>query len=169
MHGRVEHLCVAPSRGAPVVHLDSVTAVADRGLEGDRNFGRTRQVTVVCTGELREAAYRLGIPRIPAGATRRNITVSLDVLPRRAGTLMRLGEVVLRIRGDCAPCEVMESSVAPGARAALLGRAGVSATVLVGGVVHLGDPVVVIQPEGSAPRFSDLQGHHLEGGSRVLP
>lgn len=122
--------------------LESVEVVDGMGLEGDRNFGTVRQVTVVAAGELDRAAGDLG-QRIPPGATRRNLTVDLPSLPRDTGARITVGEVVLEVRRDCSPCEVMEESVGAGGRAALQGRAGVSATVVTGGRIRAGDPVRV--------------------------
>ncbi|MDH3248999.1 MAG: sulfurase, partial [Acidimicrobiia bacterium] len=82
---------------------------------------------------LEAAAAELGVERIEGGATRRNITVELPSLPRTHGTRIEIAEAVLAVWRDCTPCDVMEASVAPGARAALRNRAGVSATVVVVG------------------------------------
>lgn len=143
MTGTVRSIHTGPTHGAELDSLDSVVAVVGKGLEGDRNFGSIRNVTIVCDGELDAAAADLGIEAIPPGATRRNITVSLDALPRQHGTPIRLGEVVVEVRRDASPCELMETSVGPGAQEALRNRAGVSATVTVGGTIRVGDPVVV--------------------------
>lgn len=141
MNGRVLAINLAPADGAPMVAVEQVEAVAGRGLVGDRHFGRTRQVTAVCRGELETAATELGVDRIAGIATRRNLELDLGSLPRTHGTRIRVGDVVLAVWRDCAPCEVMETSVGPGARAALAGRAGISATVETGGVIAVGDPV----------------------------
>ncbi len=114
MDGTVTHLCIAPGYKQAVVSVDAVEAVEGSGLRGDRYFGTTRQVTVVCTGELDEAAAVLGMDSIPAGSTRRNITVSLPSLPREHGTRIRVGEVELAVWRDCAPCEQMETAVGRG-------------------------------------------------------
>ena len=98
-------------------------------------------MTIVAAGELQAAADELGAARIEDGATRRNVTVDLPALPRSHGARIEIGETVLEVWRDCAPCEVMESAVGPGARAALRDRAGVSATVVAGGVIRIGDPV----------------------------
>lgn len=134
---------VADAYGAEPRAVEQVEAVAGKGLVGDRYFGTTRQVTLVCRGELEKAAADLGVDGIPHGATRRNITVDLDTLPRTHGTSIRLGEVELAVWRDCAPCEQMETAVGTGARAALRDRAGVSATVVTGGTIRVGDPVRV--------------------------
>lgn len=142
--GTVTHLLIAPAYGEPTVSVPEVTAVTGQGLEGDRYFGRVRQVTLVATGELLEAATVLGLQSIDAGATRRNITVELPSLPRRHGTPIVIGSAELTVWRDCPPCELMETEVGPGARAALRNRAGISATVTRGGVIRLGDTVEVI-------------------------
>jgi MOSC domain-containing protein YiiM len=141
MQGTVTAIHIAPEYGRPVEPVSEVEADTGRGLRGDRYYGTRRQVTIVATGELEAAAAELGVDRIEGGATRRNITVELPSLPRTHGTRIVIGAAVVEVWRDCAPCEVMEASVAPGARAALRDRAGVSATVVEGGVIRVGDPV----------------------------
>lgn len=141
--GTVRAIHIGANHGDALSSVDSVVAVDGKGLEGDRNFGSIRNVTIVCDGELTLAAAELGREAIPDGATRRNLTVTLDELPREHGTPIRLGEVTVAVWRDASPCEVMETSVGPGAREALRGRAGISATVTEGGTIRVGDPVVV--------------------------
>ena len=146
MDGSVKAIHIAPGYGEPVEAVDQVEVVEGKGLRGDRYFGTRRQVTIVATGELDAAAPALGLARVPDGATRRNITVDLPALPRAHGSRVQIGDVVLEVWRDCAPCEVMETAVATGAREALKGRAGVSATVARGGSIRLVDPVRIAQP-----------------------
>lgn len=141
MHGAVTAIHIAAEYGGPVEPVEEVEAVVGKGLRGDRHYGSRRQVTLVASGELDAAAAELEVDRIDDGATRRNITVSLPSLPRTHGTRIEVGEAVLAVWRDCAPCEVMETAVGQGARVALRGRAGVSATVVQGGVVRVGDRV----------------------------
>ena len=94
-------------------------------------------------GRLSKAAADLGEEAIAPGATRRNITVTLDELPRTHGTEIRLGEVLVEVWRDCAPCEYMEETVGQGARNALKGRSGISAKITKGGMIRIGDSVVV--------------------------
>jgi MOSC domain-containing protein YiiM len=141
--GTVTHLCIAPDYGTPVQSVESVVAVEGQGLDGDRYFGTTRQVTIVCEGELDEAAADLGMESVPPGATRRNITVSVPSLPRNHGAVITVGDVELKVWRDCAPCEVMETAVGQGAQKALRARAGVAATVARGGIIKIGDPVSI--------------------------
>lgn len=141
MHGTVTAIHIASAYGGRVESVARAEAVIAKGLKGDRYFGTRRQVTIVATGELDAAAAELGVDRIFDGATRRNITVDLSSLPRAHGARIEIGETVLEVWRDCSPCEVMETSVGLGARVALRDRAGVSATVLEGGTIRVGDPV----------------------------
>ena len=136
----VTHLHLAPLHKADLKEVTQVLAVEGAGLEGDRYLGTIRNVTVVAEGELDEAAARLGYP-IPAGATRRNITVDADRLPRTTGALIHIGEATLSVWRDCPPCERMYQTVGPRAREALEGRAGIAAQVVKGGIIRVGDPV----------------------------
>ncbi|MDE0131274.1 MAG: MOSC domain-containing protein [bacterium] len=136
----VTHLHLAPLHKADLIEVTEVFAVEGAGLEGDRYLGTTRNVTLVAEGELGEAADRLGYP-IPPGATRRNITVDVDRLPRTTGALIHLGEATLSVWRDCPPCERMYETVGPQAREALQGRSGIAAQVVKGGVIRVGDPV----------------------------
>lgn len=143
MDGTVTAIHIAPRYGEPVEPVTEIEAVAGKGLVGDRYYGTRRQVTLVAAGELGAAAEDLRLERIAHGSTRRNITVDVPSLPREHGARIEIGEAVLEVWRDCAPCEVMETTVAPGARAALKGRAGVSATVVDGGFIRMGDTVRV--------------------------
>jgi MOSC domain-containing protein YiiM len=152
MTGRVIHISISPGHGRPAKAVESVVAVEGQGLKGDRYYGTRREVTLVASGELAEAAAALGIDSIVAGSTRRNLTIDVASIPRKHGTRIQIGDVTLAVWRDCAPCELMEETVGPGARAALKDRAGVSATVVVGGVISLGDPVSIDDAEITTAR-----------------
>ncbi len=142
----VTHLHLATAHRAGMTEVAEVLAVEEQGLEGDRYLGTIRNVTVVAEGELESAARELGYP-IPAGATRRNITIDADHLPRTTGSLIHMGEATLSVWRDCPPCERMYQTVGPQAREALAGRAGIAARVVKGGMIRVGDPVLLESPE----------------------
>ena len=124
----------------PVRAVDEVVAVAGHGLVGDRKYGARRQISIVSDEELAEAAARLGTD-IPAGSARRQVTISEGRFNREPGSMIRLGDVVVAVNGDCAPCDEMEETIGPGARAALQGLAGVTGTIVSGGTIKVGDQV----------------------------
>lgn len=148
--GHVEAIHIAEaSFPSPVISVEAVDVIAGEGVVGDRKFGSRRHVTVVSTDELDRASARLGNP-IPPGSTRRQITITGVELPRTRGATLELGEVVIRVIGDCSPCNKMEESVGTGARAALVGLAGVTAEVVEGGRLKVGDEVKGPDSAGSA-------------------
>ncbi len=136
---------IGPSKRAPLESVAEVEAVADEGLVGDRKFGlgAQRSITVVSEEELAKAAAELGHDIMP-GATRRNVTIGGMELSRETGTRYRLGEVVIEVFQDCAPCEQMEETVGPGAREALRRRAGIRGRIVTGGTLRVGDPVELV-------------------------
>ena len=148
--GRLEWIGLRPERKAPVQVVEEAEAVERQGLVGDRFVGRaggqgTRQVTVVHVDHLARVAERLGRDGAldPTGL-RRNLLVSgVDLEALRRGTF-RVGEALLQGTGGCPPCDRMESTVGPGARDALDGLAGITARVLRGGRLRVGDAVELL-------------------------
>jgi MOSC domain-containing protein YiiM len=132
-------LGTASSYGAAIAEHDALTLLTDIGVEGDRHAGKKRAVSVVCTGELARAATDFGIEQFNGLQTRRNIVVDLDELPRTHGTRFTIGAVELAVWRDCAPCNLMDEIFGDGAQAALRQRAGITASVVQGGIVRLGD------------------------------
>ena len=139
--GRVTALTRAPKYGAPLEVCDELTLIEGVGVDGDRHAGKLRQVTIVCTGELARAAVELGVASLDPVATRRNIVVDTDTLPRQHGTAFTIGGVDFDVWRDCAPCVVMDEAFGPGAEQALRNRCGISATVARGGRVSIGDAI----------------------------
>lgn len=144
MSGTITYIHTASESRGPTQSRDVVLAVEGMGVEGDRTFGRgdKRQITIVSTEELEKAGAELGQPVEP-GSTRRNVTVSGVELLREQGMIIRLGDVVVEVSGDCTPCDLMETSVGTGARAALANRAGVTGRIIEGGTISVGDPAIV--------------------------
>ena len=142
--GTVLALTTASAYGADLDRHEAITLVTGEagGIEGDRHIGKRRAVTVVCTGELAVAAAEHGVDSIDGVTTRRNIVVDLDELPREHGTRFTIGATELEVWRDCAPCELMNEFFGDGAREALQQRCGISATVISGGTINVGDSIV---------------------------
>ena len=153
--GRVDAILLRPGRGQPMLRPLQGQALAGFGLEGDRSAsgkgGGKRQVTLLQAEHLPVlgALLRRGAP-IDAADLRRNLVIAgLNLLAARtlfADQPLRLflgAEVVLEITGPCEPCSKMETALGAGSYNALRGHGGVTARVLQGGPLSVGDRVTV--------------------------
>ena len=155
--GRVEAILLRPARRAEPERVLQADALVDRGLQGDRSAakasppggGGRRQVTLIQAEHLPVIAALAGLPEVPAEWLRRNLVVSsLNLLAARtlfkdAPLVLRIGEsVVLGISGPCEPCSRMEEVLGADGYNAMRGHGGVTARVLVGGPVKVGDRVL---------------------------
>ena len=142
---KVVGIHTAPRSQAPLVSHEEIEAVAGKGLVGDRHFDRYSkgQITVVSADELAKAESILGYD-VPLGATRRNITIEGLELPRKPGSRIRLGDVVVEVYRDASPCVGMEEAVGPGAQEALRGKSGIRGLITESGTLRAGDAVTLL-------------------------
>jgi len=149
--GRVEWIGLRPARGKPPAAVESVDAAPGTGLEGDRFRGTVRskrQVTLIQAEHLAAVGSMLGRGPVDPALTRRNLVVSGINLYALRDATFRVGGVLLQGTGPCAPCSKMESALGPGGFNAMRGHGGITARVLEGGRISLGDPVTL---ERAAP------------------
>ena len=129
--------------------LTSVLVTPERGIEGDHRGiikpgGKgKRQVSLMERADWNAAMAELG-QEVPWWERRANLLVDGLDLPQTPGRLLRIGDVLLVVTGECDPCVRMES-VAPGLEAALTPdwRGGALARVLTGGRIAVGDRITV--------------------------
>ena len=128
--------------------VESVQAVAGKGLEGDRHFHADgapsgQALTLVAAEVVEEVALR-------PGETRRQVTVRDVDVNALVGKRFRVGDVECFGVELCEPCRHLEAMTRPGIIKDLAHRAGINTDILVGGVIRVGDPVVELL--GDSPR-----------------
>jgi hypothetical protein len=141
--GTVTALLVAPDAEAPMTRVESASAVAGRGLDGDRygagrgtfsGNGRGYELTLVDEDALASAG-------VGWEEARRNVVTRGIDLNALAGRRFRVGEVECVGRRLAEPCAHLERLTRPGIMRPLVHRAGLRADILVGGTIRPGDPV----------------------------
>lgn len=148
--GTVEGLYVAPATEAPCEAVESVEAVAGRGLRGDRYFegggtfgspGATgHELTLIEAEALEALAARSGIALEPADARRNVVTRGVD-LNALAGRRFAIGDVEIAGRRWCEPCAHLQRLTVRGVLRGLVHRGGLRADIMRGGTIARGDTV----------------------------
>jgi MOSC domain-containing protein YiiM len=140
--GRVAWIGVRPGRRAGVTAVDAIEVVAGKGLAGDHyaHDGK-RQVTLIQAEHLAAVAAFVGRAALDPALTRRNIVVSGINLLALKGRQFRVGGALLEWTGPCEPCSRMEEALGPGGYNAMRGHGGITARVVTGGPIRVGDAV----------------------------
>jgi MOSC domain-containing protein YiiM len=146
MTPRLIGIARAPVKRGPLEELAAAEVTVNAGIAGDsRGVKPGRQVTILFREGWDDACRELGVT-LPWIARRANLYVEGLERPRRIGDTLRIGEIVLAVTEETDPCNVMELAHR-GLKNALTPdwRGGVCCNVLVGGAIHVGDPVELTQ------------------------
>ena len=141
--GRLIWIGLRPGRREPMRAVGEARLEAGRGLVGDRysRLDGGRQVTLIEAEGLRAAAGYLGVEAIGPQSVRRNlVTEGINLLALKSRRF-RVGAALLETSGECHPCSRMEETLGVGGYNALRGHGGLTARVIEGGVIRLGDVV----------------------------
>jgi MOSC domain-containing protein YiiM len=137
----VEAIHLREDESPRVRAVDSVWAVAGKGLEGDgRHFFEDgaepgRALTLV-------EAENVEAVGLAPGETRRQVTTRGVRLNDLVGKRFRVGEVECYGVELCEPCAHLQSMTRPGIIKELTHRAGINADILTDGTISVGDEVV---------------------------
>ncbi|MGL4560175.1 MAG: MOSC domain-containing protein [Afipia sp.] len=144
--GELVWIGVRPGRREAVRPISSALFIAGGGIEGDHYAspdGR-RQVTLIAAEDLVAISSFLGEAEVAPERLRRNLVTSGINLVALKGRRFRVGRVLLEGTGDCAPCSRLEEEFGSGGYNAVRGHGGLTALVLEGGEVHVGDRILPI-------------------------
>jgi len=141
MSGRLEAIWIKRADRGPMDAVLAAELRAGRGLAGNADQGRKRQVTIIEREVWDRLMQQLGAD-VPPAARRANLMVSGASLAETRGRVLRVGACRLRIVGETRPCERMDEAYA-GLRAAMRPAwgGGAFAEVLDDGAIAIGDVV----------------------------
>lgn len=168
--GRIETIILRPARGEPAILVDEACAEPGRGLFGDRcaNTARAgkqstkRELTLFQAEHLPLVASWCGLTELQPSRLRRNLVISgLNLIAMRspfADVVFEWivgDEVIIQITGPCDPCSKMAAELGLGSYNALRGHGGMTARILSGGLIRVGDSVRLnairqLAPKGQA-------------------
>ena len=123
--------------------VDSVRAVAGKGLDGDRRYFYDGGAEPGRALTLVEAENVEAVGLAP-GETRWQVTTRGVRLNDLVGKRFRVGEVECYGVELCEPCTHLQSMTRPGIIKELTHRAGINADILTDGTIAVGDPVSAI-------------------------
>lgn len=142
--GRLDWIGLGPARRADVIAVTEAVVRIGTGLDGDHHSptGRgKRQVTLIQAEHLPAIASLLSRESVAPELLRRNLVVSGINLLALKDRPFRVGDVLLEGTGHCHPCSRMEETFGPGGYNAVRGHGGITARVLEGGTIRVGDAV----------------------------
>ncbi len=145
--GRVLGIAIRTGVGMPMRELDSATVEVDGGLLGDVKPRPERGVTFISAQQWREVQGELNAD-IPWHTRRANVLVDAGALGWLIDRTVRLGPVVIHVRGETKPCGLMDK-LHSGLRSALLPdfRAGVFGRVVQGGAFQVGSALELVESD----------------------
>jgi MOSC domain-containing protein YiiM len=152
--GIVESIHIADEPEQPTRPVESVNAVAGKGLEGDRHFADYgnyardepgRDLTLIEAEAVEDLAREHGIELAP-GESRRNVTTRGIGLNDLVGRRFTVGDVECVGIELCDPCAHLQALTRPGVLRGLVNRGGLRADIVTGGQIAVGDEVSDLGP-----------------------
>lgn len=142
--GQLSWIGLRPARRAPINVVESAVLVARTGIAGDRYETKRdgpRQVTLIAAEDISAIASFLNLAGIGRELLRRNLVTQGINLVALKDRRFRIGKAVLEVSGECAPCSLMEEALGTGGYNAMRGRGGITARVIEGGRIGVGDAI----------------------------
>ena len=153
--GSIYRLYYCSEAKAEMIQAESLNCVMDRGIEGDRYFlGKGTfsqelsgtpddQITLIESEEIDQFNHDNGL-NLSYGSFRRNIITTGIKLNPLVGQKIQIGDVVLEAIRYCEPCAHLAQLLGQEILPQMMGRSGLRAKIISGGVVKSGQPITAV-------------------------
>jgi MOSC domain-containing protein YiiM len=147
--GTIHWIGIRPARREALKPVQEAILRADEGLIGDHYSGKNgkRHLTLIQAEHLAAVASMLGKEEVDPAAVRRNVVVKGINLLALKDKKFQLGDCILEFTGLCHPCSRMEEVLGHGGYNAMRGHGGITARVLEGGTIKLGDGLMPMEQQ----------------------
>ncbi len=148
--GKIDWIGLRQYLSSTVIHVSTAELLCGHGLVGDKaglRKGSKRQITLIPAEYLPVIASFANRQTVFPEELRRNLVVSGMSLNILKNYKLKINTAVIEITGNCAPCGKMEHILGYGGFNAMRGHGGVTAKVIKGGIINVGDTVEAIIEE----------------------
>jgi len=154
----LEAIYITATAGQPMQAIDSIDAITNTGLAGDR-YAQDRgfwksieacQVTLISENDLQHAGKRLPdklVKSLQHGGHRRNLLIRGMKTRQLQGKTFRIGTAIFEYHKPRPPCGYLEQITGKGIARALGNNSGICLRVITGGKLTVGDSVEILEQD----------------------
>lgn len=136
--GKLDWIGISDGTKSEIRALQGVELAPGAGVVGD--YHKSREVTLIQAEHVKVVEDLLG-KAVKPEQLRRNLVVSGLNLQALEGLRFQIGSALLEAVGSCPPCERMDENLGAGGLDAMCGHGGITAKVVEGGTIAVGDEV----------------------------
>lgn len=143
--GKVISIFISKAQGIPCFALQTVEAIAQQGLAGDRycdkvqnNYGNNNAITLQSIEAIAECNQELDSTFLPEDFRRNIITAGID-LNSLVGKKFFINDVLVEGYELCQPCKYLSNLLQVDVSHGLNDRGGLRARILNSGAISVGD------------------------------
>ncbi len=139
--GKLKAIWIKRFKRGPMDPMEQAELIAGKGLRGNADQGRKRQVTIIEQEVWDELMRSFGAELSPS-TRRANLMISGISLENSRKKHLQIGECLIRIYGETKPCERMDEALS-GLKDAMYDhwKGGAFGEVITGGKIRVGDRV----------------------------
>ncbi|GJM17313.1 MAG: molybdenum cofactor sulfurase [Thermodesulfobacteriota bacterium] len=146
-NGKLSWIGIRPEHQQAMITPGKAILLENKGIEGDHianGSSKKRQVTLIQEEHLPVVSELVKKNTVNPEFLRRNLVVGGINLLALKSEEFSIGECILKGTGLCHPCSRMEEALGKGGYNAMRGHGGITAIVIRGGTITLGDSVALL-------------------------